>query len=66
MTVIMSVLNYFVVMPLYMNVIGMKLNMSLAQYVATGVIPFNIIKALIISVAVMVVYPRIKGHFMIK
>jgi len=66
MTVIMSVLNYFVVMPLYMNVIGMKLNMSLAQYVATGVIPFNIIKALIISVAVMIVYPRIKGHFMIK
>jgi len=66
MTVIMSVLNYFVVMPLYMNVIGMQLNMSLAQYVATGVIPFNIIKALIISVAVMIVYPRIKGHFLIK
>lgn len=66
MTVIMSVLNYFVVMPLYMNVIGMKLNMSLAQYVATGVIPFNIIKALIISAAVTIVYPRIKGHFAIK
>jgi len=66
MTLVMSVLNYLVVMPLYMNVVGMQLNMSLAQYVATGVIPFNIIKALIISAAVMVVYPRIKGHFLIK
>lgn len=66
MTVIMSLLNYFVIMPLYINVIGMKLNMSLAQYVATGVVPFNIIKALIISVAVMIVYPRIKGHFAVK
>ncbi|CAJ1191438.1 Riboflavin transporter RibU [Companilactobacillus paralimentarius] len=66
MTVIMSLLNYFVVMPLYMNVIGMKLNMSLAEYVATGVVPFNIVKALIISAATMIVYPRIKGHFSIK
>lgn len=66
MTVVMSILNYFVIMPLYMSVMGMKLNMSLAQYVATGVIPFNIIKALIISAAVMIVYPRIKGHFLIK
>ena len=66
LTVIMSILNYLVVMPLYISVIGMKLNMSLAQYVATGVIPFNIIKALIISACVMIVYPRIKGHFAIK
>ncbi|MQS74807.1 ECF transporter S component [Companilactobacillus halodurans] len=66
LTVIMSVLNYFVVMPLYMNVVGMQLNMSLAKYVATGVVPFNIIKALIISVAILLVYPRIKGHFAIK
>ncbi|GEO63052.1 ECF transporter S component [Companilactobacillus nantensis] len=66
MTIIMSILNYLVVMPLYMNVVGMKLNMSLAQYVATGVIPFNIVKALILSAAVIIVYPRIKGHFAIK
>ena len=66
LTVIMSVLNYFVVMPLYMNVVGMQLNMSLAKYVATGVIPFNIIKALIISAAVIIIYPKIKGHFAIK
>ncbi|WP_057881355.1 ECF transporter S component [Companilactobacillus kimchiensis] len=66
MTVIMSFLNYFVVMPLYMNVIGMQLNMSLAKYVATGVVPFNIIKSLIISGCIMIVYPRIKGHFAIK
>jgi len=65
-TVIMSILNYFVVMPLYMNVVGMKLNMNLAEYVLTGVVPFNILKSLIISAAVAVVYPRIKGHFAIK
>ncbi|MFD1419129.1 ECF transporter S component [Companilactobacillus keshanensis] len=66
MTVVMSVLNYFVIMPLYINVIGMQLNMSLAKYVATGVIPFNIVKSLIISVGVLVVYPRLKGHFINK
>ena len=66
LTVIMSLLNYFVVMPLYMNVVGMQLNMSLSKYVATGVVPFNIIKALIISAAVIIIYPRIKGHFAIK
>ncbi|MFH5811409.1 ECF transporter S component [Companilactobacillus sp. FL22-1] len=66
MTVIMSVLNYLVIMPLYMGVVGMKLNMSLPMYVATGVVPFNIIKALIISAAVMIVYPRLKGHFAVK
>ena len=66
MTFFMSILNYVLIMPLYMNVVGMKLNMSLSQYVATGVIPFNIVKALIISAAVIIVYPRIKGHFAIK
>ncbi|WP_025024339.1 ECF transporter S component [Companilactobacillus nodensis] len=66
LTVIMSLLNYFVVMPLYMGVVGMQLNMSLATYVATGVVPFNVVKALIISAGVIVVYPRLKGHFFIK
>ena len=66
MTAVMSILNYLVVMPLYMNVVGMKLNMSLAEYVATGVVPFNIVKALIISLAVIICYPKIKGHLSIK
>ncbi|KRL65661.1 ECF transporter S component [Companilactobacillus versmoldensis] len=63
MTIVMSLLNYFVVMPLYINVVGMQLNMSLAQYVATGVIPFNIIKSLINCLGVIIIYPRLKGHF---
>ncbi|APX72920.1 ECF transporter S component [Companilactobacillus allii] len=66
MTLVMSLMNYFIVMPLYMNVVGMQLNMSLTKYVVTAVIPFNIIKALIISAGVFVVYPRLKGHFFIK
>lgn len=63
MTVVMSILNLFVIMPLYMNVVGMQLNMGLPQYVATGVIPFNIIKALITCIGVAIIYPRLKGHF---
>ncbi|MQS44173.1 ECF transporter S component [Companilactobacillus mishanensis] len=66
MTVVMSVLNYFVVMPLYMNVVGMQLNMSLSKYVATGVIPFNIVKSLITSLGVIIIYPRLEGHFTLK
>ncbi|WP_099974727.1 ECF transporter S component [Lactobacillus terrae] len=61
MTVIMSLLNYFVVMPLYMNVVGMQLGMSLGKYILTGVIPFNIIKALIINIAVILIYPRMRN-----
>lgn len=63
MTVVMSLLNLFVVMPLYMNVVGMQLNMGLPQYVATGVIPFNIIKALLNSAGILIIYPRLRGHF---
>ncbi|MCH4008314.1 ECF transporter S component [Companilactobacillus sp.] len=63
MTIIMSLLNLFVVMPLYMNVVGMHLNMGLPQYVATGVIPFNVIKSLLTCVGVLVIYPRLQGHF---
>ncbi|AKP66522.1 ECF transporter S component [Companilactobacillus ginsenosidimutans] len=62
MTIIMSLLNLFVVMPLYINVVGMKLNMGIPQYVATGVIPFNIIKSLIACAGTIIVYPRLKGH----
>jgi riboflavin transporter FmnP len=62
MTIVMSLLNLFIVMPLYINVVGMKLNMSIPQYVATGVIPFNIIKSLIASIGTAIIYPRLKGH----
>ncbi|WP_125767903.1 ECF transporter S component [Companilactobacillus furfuricola] len=66
MTIVMSLLNLFVVMPLYMGVIGMQLNMGLPQYVATGVVPFNIIKALLTCAGVLLIYPRINGHFNFK
>lgn len=66
MTIVMSLLNYFVSMPLYINVVGMQLNMSLAKYVATGVIPFNIIKSLVTAAGVLLVYPRIRGHFKLE
>ncbi|UOB19677.1 ECF transporter S component [Macrococcus armenti] len=51
MTIVMSLMNYFVLLPLY----GMIMNFSdiaanLKVIITTGIIPFNIIKGLIVSV----------------
>ena len=61
MTAVLSVLNYFVLLPLY----GMIMNLSdvannLKIIVVSGVIPFNIIKGAAISIAFILIYGRLK------
>ena len=50
LTAIMSVLNWLVLMPLYLWAWNFKLGMSTLRYVLVGVIPFNLIKGLVISI----------------
>lgn len=49
----MSVLNYFVLMPMYMAAFGLNLHMGLAKYLLVGVVPFNLIKGAVLTAAFM-------------
>ena len=63
MTIFMSIANYFVITPVYLNVLGLTadkmLGMSLAQYVAIGVVPFYLLKGAIVSAAFLVIYTKL-------
>ncbi|MCT3360328.1 ECF transporter S component [Lacticaseibacillus paracasei] len=51
LTLVMSVLNWLVITPMYMAVFNFNLGMSLTRYVLIGVVPFNLIKGIVVSVA---------------
>lgn len=50
LVVVMSVLNYFVITPFYIKVMNFPIP-NLSLYILTAVIPFNVIKGLLVSVA---------------
>lgn len=61
MTVILSILNYFVILPLY----GMIMNLSdivknVKVIIVSGIIPFNIIKGAVVSAVFLLLYKRLK------
>lgn len=58
LTVVMSLLNLWVLTPLYMAVWHWQSTMPVAQLVAVGVLPFNLIKGLLVTV----VFALIAGH----
>ncbi|CAI2602822.1 Riboflavin transporter RibU [Apilactobacillus kunkeei] len=58
LTLVLSVLNYFVITPLYINLTGFKLSFSLLDSVLYTVAPFNIIKGLFIGIVFVIVYNR--------
>lgn len=62
LTVIASLFNYFFLMPVYMNLAGMKLNVPLAKYILTIIVPFNIIKGTLVSVLSYIIYNRMKNY----
>ena len=45
----LSLGNWLVITPLYMAVLGMKLTLPLSQLVLYGVLPFNLIKGVIVG-----------------
>lgn len=49
MTVVMSIANWFVITPLYLAVMGFNVG-PIKDYVLLGIVPFNIIKGLLVSV----------------
>lgn len=57
--VVSALVNYFFLMPIYMNLAGMNINMPLSQYILTIVIPFNLIKGFLVTAVTWVVYQRL-------
>jgi riboflavin transporter FmnP len=59
MTVVMSVANLFVLLPLYMKLANFQINITTLNMVIYGIIPFNLLKGLIVGIAIALVYFRL-------
>ncbi|MGX7164779.1 ECF transporter S component [Enterococcus massiliensis] len=63
LTIFMSLANYFIITPLYLTFFGVSadqfLGMSLARYVAIGIVPFNLIKGAIVSAVFLVLHAKL-------
>lgn len=59
LTVIMTLANWLIITPLYLNILNFSVG-NLRDYIVAGVAPFNIIKGVIMGAAVMVVMPKLR------
>lgn len=60
LTLVMSLLNLWVLTPLYMAVWNWKSTMPVAELVAIGVLPFNLIKGLLVTAVFAIIALRLK------
>lgn len=54
LTLVMSLANYFVLTPLYIQFAGFKLTSNLLTYIVAAIVPFNLIKGIVNGVLVIV------------
>ena len=63
LTIFMSIANYFVITPIYLQLYGVTtqqfLGTSLASYEAIGIVPFNLIKGLLVSGVFLVLHAKL-------
>ncbi|MGO1760210.1 MAG: ECF transporter S component, partial [Mammaliicoccus vitulinus] len=56
-----SLMNYFVLLPLYGQIMNLAdLAHNLKMIVSAGIIPFNLIKGIVISVIYLVIFDKLK------
>lgn len=61
MTLFMSLMNYFVLLPLYGQIMNLAdLTHNLKLIVSAGIIPFNLIKGIVISIIYILVFDKLK------
>ncbi|MCU5745467.1 ECF transporter S component [Staphylococcus sp. SQ8-PEA] len=61
MTIVLSILNYFVLLPLYGMIVQLDdIGKNLKIIIISGIIPFNIIKGVAISIVFLLLYKRLK------
>lgn len=58
LTIVMSLLNYFVLTPFYMAVMNFPIP-NMGEYILKGIIPFNLIKGILVSAAAHVILVKI-------
>lgn len=63
LTVVLALLNWLVLIPLYMAVLGMKITMPLSQMILLGVVPFNLIKGILVGIVFVLIADRMQ-HFL--
>lgn len=59
LTLVLSIANWFVITPLYLHILNFSVG-NLRDYILAGVVPFNLIKGAIISMAFLMVMPKLK------
>lgn len=59
LTVILTVLNWLVITPLYLAILNFSVG-NLRDYIVAGVLPFNLIKGTIVSIVSLVVLPKLR------
>lgn len=59
LTLILSLVNWSITLPLYMKILGMKLSLPLAQVVLYGVVPFNLIKGTLVGSLFLLLYAKL-------
>lgn len=55
MTIFMAIVNYFIIMPLYLKIGGLPPGTSISQMVVAAVIPFNLLKGAIVGTAFIII-----------
>lgn len=59
LTIAMALINVSFMLPFYIKVLGMKLSVSIGKIVLFGIVPFNIIKGLVIGFIFKIMYQKI-------
>ncbi|KGX86739.1 ECF transporter S component [Pontibacillus litoralis] len=60
MAIGMSVLNYFVILPAYAWLMGFEVEGTKLGYITAGIIPFNVIKGVIVSLLFIPLFMKLK------
>lgn len=59
LTLILSLVNWLVTIPLYMQLLGLKLSLPLPQMILYGVVPFNLIKGVVVGSLFLLLYAKL-------
>lgn len=59
LTLIMSLVNYFILLPIYLNVLGLKLGVPISKIVLFGALPFNLIKGTVVCGVFYMVFTKL-------
>jgi len=60
LTIVLSLVNYFFVLPAYLLVMGFDVG-SVREYILFALVPFNMIKGVLVSSVIFIMLPRMKS-----